>query len=95
MKFAPIGTPIGDPAWVEMKWVARHDEPGAFRECAGVTVTLPPPGTIHAWCLDCARADARATACRLTKAAMGQPGDIVNICRTCGHISYYRREAKS
>lgn len=95
MKFAPIGTPIGDPAWVEMKWVARHDQPGMFRSCRGVTVTLPPPGHLPPWCLECARADAAASKWRLTKALTGRPGDIVNICRTCGHISYYRRETKS
>ena len=68
---------------------------GDSTTCRGVTVTLlPPPGHLPPWCLDCARADARATRCRLTKALTGQPGDIVNICRTCGHISYYRLEGQ-
>lgn len=78
-------------------WRITWVEPGGSlpTACRGVTVTLPPPGHLPPWCLECARADAAATKWRLTKALTGQPGDIVNICRTCGHIAYYRRETKS
>ena len=83
-------------AYTNGDWRITWVEPGDFlpTTCRGVTVTLPPPGHLPPWCLECARADAAATKWRLAKALTGQPGDIANICRTCGHISYYRREGQ-